>query len=290
MLGVTAVASITKATMNAANLLVIRSFSLRAPLVARGVPGEASAPWSLALQAEPHARRPGATRGETVVTTLPATIRAFTDGDHRSSVSVTRGSRRWESGVAYVVPPVVAPPWGAHTRGVDRRARRRSRPAPPFRRDIGGPARSAARATDEASADEARQRLREQGIVPIEPDERIGVLLCSDERVVAVRRAVSLERRTGWREPGGGLNGDFYVTTQRLIHLARVQVTYALGEVREAVVAGGALRLVVGESRGVEIDVGDPSSLRVEIAAAREAARAAAAPAGPLPEPGDPAG
>lgn len=112
--------------------------------------------------------------------------------------------------------------------------------------------------------------------MPIEPDARIGVLLAPEELVLAVRRSVSLERRKGWREPGGGLSGDLYVTTQRLVHLGRMQVEYALGEIQEAVVAEGALRLVVGASRGVEIEVQDPRLLRVEIAAVREAARASA--------------
>lgn len=112
--------------------------------------------------------------------------------------------------------------------------------------------------------------------MPIEPDARIGVLLAPEELVLAVRRSVSLERRKGWREPGGGLSGDLYVTTRRLVHLGRMQVEYALGEIQEAVVAEGALRLVVGASRGVEIEVQDPRLLRVEIAAVREAARASA--------------
>jgi len=119
--------------------------------------------------------------------------------------------------------------------------------------------------------------------VPIEPDERIGVLLAPQELVLAVRRSASLERRKGWREPGGGLSGDLYVTTQRLVHLGRIQVEYPLGEIKEAVVAEGALRLVVGESRGVEIEVRDPRLLRVEIAAVREGARAAAAQLRPFP-------
>ena len=58
--------------------------------------------------------------------------------------------------------------------------------------------------SDEASAEGARRELREQGIVPIEPDERIGVLLAPGEDVVAVRRSVRLERRQGCGgRPGG---------------------------------------------------------------------------------------
>ena len=62
------------------------------------------------------------------------------------------------------------------------------------------------------------------------------------------------------------------MTTQRLIHLGRVRVDYSLCEIRDAVEAEGVLRLIVGEDRGIEIDVRDPRLLRVEIAAVREAA------------------
>ena len=165
---------------------------------------------------------------------------------------------------------------GRHPWGVDHPTERPRRDRPPAPREVEGNARSAGRAADEASAGEARRRLREQGIVPIEPDDRIGVMLAPEELVVAVRRSVSLERRKGWREPGGGLGGDLYVTTRRLVHLGRVPIEYPLGEIREAVVAEGALRLVVSASHGVEIAVHDPCLLRVEIAAVREAARVSA--------------
>jgi len=130
---------------------------------------------------------------------------------------------------------------------------------------------------DEASADDARRRLREQGIVALEPDERIGLMLAPGERVVAVRHAVSVERRKDYADPSQRLLGDLYVTTSRLVCLGRVPVEVALLDIREAVVAAGAVRLVVGDGNGVEIRTHDPRLLRVEIAAVREAARLAAA-------------
>jgi len=130
---------------------------------------------------------------------------------------------------------------------------------------------------DEVSADDARRRMREQGIVALEPDERIGVMLACGERVVAVRRAVSVERRKDHADPSQCLLGDLYVTTSRLVYLGRVPVEVALLDIREAVVAAGALRLVVGDGHGIEIRTGDPRLLRVEIAAVREAAKLAAA-------------
>jgi hypothetical protein len=138
-----------------------------------------------------------------------------------------------------------------------------------------------AASTDADRADEARRRLHEQGIVPIEPDARIGVMLAPGELVLAVRRSASLDRRHVRREDDPGLCGDLYVTTRRLVHLGRSAVVYGLDEIREADIAANHLLLVVGDNRGVVIDVGDPCLLRVEIAAARAAARAAgrAAPA-----------
>ncbi len=128
---------------------------------------------------------------------------------------------------------------------------------------------------DEASADVARRRLRDQGIVPVEPDERIGVMLAPGEGVVTVRRGVTFERRKGVRDPAEALIGDLYVTTARLVCLGQVGVEVPLDEVRDAVVSSGALRLVIGDGRGLEIRTGDPYVLRVEIAAVRLAARAA---------------
>ena len=147
-----------------------------------------------------------------------------------------------------------------------------------------GPERPDPVSADEATADEARRRLRERGIVALEPDERIGVMLAPGERVVAVRRAISLERRKDVHDPGQALRGDLYVTTPRLVCLGPVPVDVPLAEIREAVVAAGALRLVVGDGRGLEIRTGDPYLLRVEISAVREAARTTAAGTCPFSE------
>ena len=121
---------------------------------------------------------------------------------------------------------------------------------------------------DETSADDARRRLREQGIV-------------------AVRHGVSIERRKDTRDPAEGLLGDLYVTTSRLVHLGSVPVEIKLLDIMEAVAATGALRLVVGDGRGVEIRTSDPCLLRVEIAAVREAARMTAAGSGDTQEAGE---
>lgn len=176
---------------------------------------------------------------------------------------------------------------GAHPLDVSQRSERYRRRRSPEPREIEDPVRPGPLvanrpSADEASADEARLRLREDGIVPIEPDDRIRVMLAPGEIVAAVRRSVSLERRKGARE-SPGLIGDLYVTTRRLVHLGRDRVEYSLCEIRDAVEAEGALRLIVGDQRGIEIRVSDPRLLRVEIAAVREAARLSAADVGPAP-------
>lgn len=139
------------------------------------------------------------------------------------------------------------------------------------------------RARDEAAAEATRRRLREQGIVAIEPDERVGVMLDPGEDVVAVRRAVSLDRRAGWKDPSGGIRGDLYVTTRRLLHLGRPVVAYDLADIRDAIVSEQILMLLVAQDRGLAIRVEDPRVLRVEIAAVREASRSTGPGASPAP-------
>lgn len=130
--------------------------------------------------------------------------------------------------------------------------------------------------SDVAAADAVRHRLHEQGIVPLTPDDHIRPLLDPGECVVAVRRGVTLERRVGSRSADDGLRGDLYVTTCRLLLVGHVQVAYLLADVHEIEVAAGGVRLVVERNSGVDICVGDPRVLRVEIAAVREAIRLAA--------------
>lgn len=153
--------------------------------------------------------------------------------------------------------------------------------APAARSRAAGDAAPGHRSADEARAEEARRRLHEQGIVPIEPDERIAGLLDRDERVYAVRRATSLERRQHPRGDDPGLHGDLYLTSRRLVHLGRTRVDYRLQQISDAVVSAHRLVLVTDESHGVTIDVADPRVLRVEIAAARAAARESAGAEGP---------
>jgi hypothetical protein len=126
---------------------------------------------------------------------------------------------------------------------------------------------------DRASAATARARARRDGIVFVEPDERIGVMLGPEERLVAVRREVSFERRKEARDPRPSPTGDLYVTTARLVCMGPPAVQVPLRQIRDAVVGVGRLRLLIGDGRGLEIRTRDPYTLRAEIGAAREAVR-----------------
>jgi hypothetical protein len=128
--------------------------------------------------------------------------------------------------------------------------------------------------TDEAEADAARRRLRKQGIIAIEPDNQVAGLLDGDELLVAIRHAVDLNRRQPGPLERRGLPGDLYVTTRRLLHLGVETISYDLARIREAVIAGDGLMLMLDDGQGVAISTSHPNLLRVEIAAARAAARA----------------
>lgn len=135
----------------------------------------------------------------------------------------------------------------------------------------GSACREANRAADQAAADDTRQRLRKQGIIPVERDDAIAPIVGADEDVLAMRRSVGLERRHPPEEPDGGIGGDLYVTSSRLIHLGRAVISYDLDDVRDAVVIGGGLQIVIGRNVGIALRVDDPLVLRVEIAEARAA-------------------
>jgi hypothetical protein len=170
---------------------------------------------------------------------------------------------------------------GAGRRGTNAAAAREANASAPALRDADA---ILARATeDEAAAIEARERYRDGGIEPIEPDARIAALLVPGEEVLAVRRSALLDRREpplgGRPQPGcPGLPGDLYVTSARLVHLGRRQIEFDLASVREAVASGERLLLILCDGAGITFGVDRPRLLRVEIAAARarQAARAGA--------------
>ena len=72
---------------------------------------------------------------------------------------------------------------------------------------------------------------------------------------------------------GTGLRGDLYLTSVRLMLLGRHEVGFDLDGIDEVMVCGEQLLLVMRDGTGIALDVELPRLLRVEIAAARAAAR-----------------
>jgi hypothetical protein len=144
--------------------------------------------------------------------------------------------------------------------------------APALRDADGILARAAA---DETAADEAREDYRTQPMAVLAADDRIAPLLRPDEDVLAVRRSAMLERREALASAEGpiGLAGDLYLTSRRLVFVGRRTVSFDLGEIAEAMLAGDRLLLVMRDGQGASLGVAQPRLLRVEIAAARASGR-----------------
>lgn len=130
-------------------------------------------------------------------------------------------------------------------------------------------------AADEAAADRARARYRTHPLPSLPPDDQVGPLLASGERVLAVRRSALVDRRqpTPGEQASPGLAGCLYVTSRRLILVGRLTLAYELEVIEEAGLSGERLLLVLRDGHGLAIDVAQPRLLRVELSAARAAAK-----------------
>jgi hypothetical protein len=127
---------------------------------------------------------------------------------------------------------------------------------------------------DEAAAEEARLRYRSQVMVELEPDPTIARLLRPGEALLAIRRAVRCERRQDPSRLGGmGLCGDLYLTSARLELLGQLEIGIDLDGIDEVLVCSEQLLLMMRDGTGITLDAEWPRLLRVEIAAARAAAR-----------------
>lgn len=130
-------------------------------------------------------------------------------------------------------------------------------------------------AADAAAADQARERYRTQRMPVLEPDARIAPLLTPDERLLAVRRSVMVDRRESkrGRDDPIGVAGDLYVTDRRIIVVGRLTLSFDLDDIEEVGVSGERLLLVMQDGIGVSLDAGQPRLLRVELGIARASAR-----------------
>jgi len=142
---------------------------------------------------------------------------------------------------------------------------------------------------DELAATEARVRYRTAGMAPIAPDPVIARSLLPGECVLAAHHAILADSRAfpeAW-VPAEGVPGELYLTTMRLIFVGGVVVAFSLIDVEEADLAAEHLLLVLRDGVGLLLAVDRPRLVRVQIAAARAAAR----PSTPAtPAAGSPAG
>ena len=126
---------------------------------------------------------------------------------------------------------------------------------------------------DEAAAGEARQRYQSEGMVSLGPDAAIAPLLAQGERVLAIRRCVGFERRPAPYGRAYAGRADLYLTSTRLVLIGHRTSAVDLDTIDEVLRCGGRLLLVLHEGGGLALEVERPLLLRVEIAAARAAAR-----------------
>ncbi|HYL39759.1 MAG TPA: hypothetical protein VET90_00460 [Candidatus Binatus sp.] len=130
-------------------------------------------------------------------------------------------------------------------------------------------------AEDEVAAVAARLRYRMSPQATLEPANRVRHLLGPGERVVAERHLAFFDRRRP--APGSaeaqGLPGALFITSARLIFIGRVTVAVALADIADVVMSAEQLLLTMRDGIGIALDVDRPRLLRVEISAARVAAR-----------------
>jgi hypothetical protein len=129
-------------------------------------------------------------------------------------------------------------------------------------------------AEDEAQADEARERYQTTGLPTLKADPRLAPLLQTDETVHAVHTSAMLEMGTtgaNGRHPTGG---TLYLTSRRLIHAGEQVTEVPLTTVEEMALALERLLLIrLNHGSDLALEVSHPRLLRVQIAAAKAAAR-----------------
>lgn len=125
---------------------------------------------------------------------------------------------------------------------------------------------------DERAALELRHRLRTEPLTTVAPDDRVGYLLDTGERTIAVREAVVVERHAA-SDAGTPRIVRLYVTTARLILVGDVPWSIPLDQIDELSVAGEQILITLVDGEGICLDAGPPRLLRVQIASARAGIR-----------------
>ena len=129
-------------------------------------------------------------------------------------------------------------------------------------------------AEDEAQADEARERYQAEGLPTIEADDRVTPLLELGEIPHGFHGNAMLEMGTTGVSGRRPVGGSLYLTSHRLIHLGEQQTDVQLTTIEEMALALERLLLVrLNDGLDLALEVSHPRLLRVQIAAAKAAAR-----------------
>jgi hypothetical protein len=127
---------------------------------------------------------------------------------------------------------------------------------------------------DEAAADAERSRLTTGQLPQLDEMVDARIELRDSEVIHAIRQAAMLEDR-GTELPAGG---TLYLTSQRLLHAGQSIRSVELTEITETAVALERVLLVdLADGSDLALEVDQPRLLRVQLAAARAAAREPAA-------------
>ena len=129
---------------------------------------------------------------------------------------------------------------------------------------------SARVSADEAAADTERARLLSQPLPALEDGVEPSMQLHKDELLHAIRRAAMLDDGH-IKSPSGG---TLYLTSRRLLHAGSPLREVDLADITDAGVALERLLLLdLADGSDLAIEVDQPRLLRVQLAAARAAAR-----------------
>lgn len=123
---------------------------------------------------------------------------------------------------------------------------------------------------DEAAADDERARLAQDRLPTLSDGIEQRIQLGADEVVHAIRQVALLESADGAMPQGGTL----YLTSHRLIHAGQGLHEVELSAIAETAVALERLLLVdLADGSDLAFEIDQPRLLRVQLAAARAAAR-----------------
>ena len=128
---------------------------------------------------------------------------------------------------------------------------------------------------DEDAARLAREQYREAGIPLLEVDPLVGPYLAEGEHLLGCRERAVLARVDESGQSAVRDEGALYVTDQRLLHIGGDVTSIDLDDVIELAMSDDRILVTLAGARGVMLDVSEPRQLRVLVAAAKAAARAA---------------